>query len=69
MKSWKLAVAGGVALSLGLAAIAQAPMSTAVARDEWKVKGLARITWVACGAAARVCNRSLAPALPQPGAP
>ena len=41
MKRWKLASAVGVALAAGMAAFAQSPMSTAVARDDWSVKGLA----------------------------
>jgi penicillin amidase len=41
MKRWKLASAVGVACTAAMAAVAQSPMSTAVARDDWAVKGLA----------------------------
>jgi penicillin amidase len=41
MKRWKLAGATGIAFATAMIAVAQSPMSTAVARDDWQVKGLA----------------------------
>jgi penicillin amidase len=40
-KRWKLASVVGATLAAAMAAFAQSPMSTAVARDDWQVKGLA----------------------------